>query len=354
MIERDIFTEYMAESKNKNIVEIGSALQNTEKENPYITCIQGVDCHVLYSNELNICLCNFRDNEEQFITNEIYVYLENDDKGYHNKIAVKKEYHGFIHRHDFYELIYVVKGVMKQTLMDDTIFLKQSDILIINPDVIHSEIVENADILYIQMKGTELQEILSDSCISHKMKAFFEQKSKERKMEYLHFVSEDPCSISNLMGLILKERIKRQAGSRLLVRGLLARILKELDSGKSYYIRQESRKLSENVRVLKNLEQYLEERCWNVEIQELSTFFHYNEAYLGQLVKKSTGMTLRRYCIEHRLEYARQLLVNTDLSVNEIIRKIGYQNKTYFYKIFKQRYGITPSEYKYNIQIGYY
>ena len=65
-------------------------------------------------------------------------------------------------------------------------------------------------------------------------------------------------------------------------------------------------------------------------------------------------MTLRRYCIEHRLEYARQLLVNTDLSVNEIIRKIGYQNKTYFYKIFKQRYGITPSEYKYNIQIGYY
>ena len=51
-------------------------------------------------------------------------------------------------------------------------------------------------------------------------------------------------------------------------------------------------------------------------------------------------------CQNLRLKMAEQLLLETNLSIDEISEEIGYQNKGYFYKIFMERYHITPAQFR--------
>jgi YesN/AraC family two-component response regulator len=57
-------------------------------------------------------------------------------------------------------------------------------------------------------------------------------------------------------------------------------------------------------------------------------------------------MTFKELLQEKRLNKAKKLLDETDISVVEIIYLVGYENLTYFYKIFKEKYGHTPKDYK--------
>lgn len=63
-------------------------------------------------------------------------------------------------------------------------------------------------------------------------------------------------------------------------------------------------------------------------------------------IKKYTGMSLLEYGQTIFLKEAEQLLTKTERKISEIIKELGFSNRTYFYRIFKERYGITPNEYR--------
>lgn len=75
--------------------------------------------------------------------------------------------------------------------------------------------------------------------------------------------------------------------------------------------------------------------------QELGT----NRQYLTQTILDNTGMTFMEYVNEMRLEYARRLLCySTDLSIDEIYIISGFNSKSTFYRLFKRKYDLTPTE----------
>ncbi|MRN53823.1 response regulator [Paenibacillus monticola] len=84
----------------------------------------------------------------------------------------------------------------------------------------------------------------------------------------------------------------------------------------------------------------------DISISFLSTQFNLNGNYISQLFKKENGVTLTQYLSNLRIEYACGLLINTDLSINEISEKTGYSDYFYFSRIFKRMKGQTPSGYR--------
>jgi YesN/AraC family two-component response regulator len=62
-------------------------------------------------------------------------------------------------------------------------------------------------------------------------------------------------------------------------------------------------------------------------------------------VKALTDLTPHGYLKKIRIKTALNLLETTDLSVSEIIDKTGFNNRTYFYRTFKEEYGTSPKEY---------
>ncbi|MBQ8311396.1 MAG: helix-turn-helix transcriptional regulator [Clostridia bacterium] len=89
----------------------------------------------------------------------------------------------------------------------------------------------------------------------------------------------------------------------------------------------------------------------DVSISELASIFHYNEKYLGRLFKRETGKTIHEYVNEKRIKRAEQLLLSTDDSIIDISERIGFNNVTYFNRIFKKHHGKSPAAYRKDVRM---
>ncbi|WP_197479915.1 AraC family transcriptional regulator [Paenibacillus swuensis] len=111
------------------------------------------------------------------------------------------------------------------------------------------------------------------------------------------------------------------------------------------------RKSSKHDHLIANIDDIIQQ---SYSDQDLSLFkiaetVDMSPAYLGRIFKKMTMKSVPDYLNEFRLEKAKELLSGTSLSIDEISQKTGYNNSTYFYKVFKKYNGITPNEYRLNI-----
>ena len=73
---------------------------------------------------------------------------------------------------------------------------------------------------------------------------------------------------------------------------------------------------------------------------------NYNKDYLNSIVKRHTGTSLKKYGQLFSLRMSTQLLKENELTISEIIQILGFSNRTYFYQIFMEKYGMTPKEYR--------
>ena len=80
--------------------------------------------------------------------------------------------------------------------------------------------------------------------------------------------------------------------------------------------------------------------------------YNYNEKYLGMLFKKQVGRSFHDYLNRRRLYRARMLLEQTTDSVLTIATRVGFNNVTYFNRLFKEYYGMSPSQLRANITKG--
>jgi two-component system response regulator YesN len=85
----------------------------------------------------------------------------------------------------------------------------------------------------------------------------------------------------------------------------------------------------------------------DLSLKTIALDFKVSPAYLGQLFKEETGKYFNDYLTDTRLQASRILLLETDLKIREIICRIGISNQSYYNRIFKKAYGISPLDFKY-------
>lgn len=85
---------------------------------------------------------------------------------------------------------------------------------------------------------------------------------------------------------------------------------------------------------------------YQITLEDLSDSFQYSTKHLSRLVKNETGMSPIQYLIHVRIEKAKSMLKNTDAKLNEIARRVGYNDLFYFSNHFKKKVGMSPTEYK--------
>lgn len=69
-------------------------------------------------------------------------------------------------------------------------------------------------------------------------------------------------------------------------------------------------------------------------------------AYVSECVRGQTGRTYKELLQKHRIEIAARQLRRTDWTIQHIISYVGYENTSYFYRLFRERYGCSPREYR--------
>lgn len=91
---------------------------------------------------------------------------------------------------------------------------------------------------------------------------------------------------------------------------------------------------------------YIQTNFSNVKISDVARNIGINRSYLTKIFKQKTGTSPQEYLMERKLSYACKLLLETDAQIQDVARRVGYNNLLTFSKIFKGRYGVSPKNYR--------
>lgn len=84
----------------------------------------------------------------------------------------------------------------------------------------------------------------------------------------------------------------------------------------------------------------------NLTLDDVAKHVHLNSAYFSTLFKQSTGSSFKEYLNMVRIEESKRLLANTDYSIIDIALAVGFEDQSYFSKVFKKYTGLTPRQYR--------
>ncbi|MFK7692301.1 helix-turn-helix domain-containing protein [Paenibacillus sp. HJGM_3] len=93
----------------------------------------------------------------------------------------------------------------------------------------------------------------------------------------------------------------------------------------------------------------LEGRPEEITLQEVADQFNKNANYLSKLFSEGIGVTFKDYVINLKLMEAEKALHNPNVKIKDVAKDMGYENISYFIRIFKRKYGCTPKEYLHHI-----
>ncbi|WP_046175698.1 response regulator transcription factor [Domibacillus indicus] len=81
-------------------------------------------------------------------------------------------------------------------------------------------------------------------------------------------------------------------------------------------------------------------------LKDVAAHVHLNSSYFSVLFKEQVNMNFSEYVTRRRIQRAKELVITTNLPINEIAEEAGYKTSKYFIKIFKEIEGMTPSAYR--------
>ena len=92
--------------------------------------------------------------------------------------------------------------------------------------------------------------------------------------------------------------------------------------------------------------QYVEQHYAEGSFGELCKLLHYDGPFLSRQIKRKTGKTYTQLMQDKRMSQAAFLLKNTDRKVSDISLAVGYENISYFHRLFEKTYGQPPKAYR--------
>lgn len=164
---------------------------------------------------------------------------------------------------------------------------------------------------------------------------------QETPYGYLHFHVAGVKPVQNLLENLLLHLLESPDSRRpiplLTVALLLLQLLEESDK-LTMGIREQQSVLG----VLR----YLEHNYVGGSLTDAARLLHCDVAWLSREIKRRTGRTYTELLQERRLRQAAWLLTNTRQKVSDIAIAVGYENISYFHRIFQKRFGLSPKKFR--------
>ena len=256
---------------------------------------------------------------------------------------------GPMHRHNYIEMIYIYSGTLVQKINNDLRTYLQGEICILDENTLHAEVNELGEddiIIYFGMSKEFFHHVFHDSIEKEKnFTKFISHNLLESKKEkqYISFQNYDDEEIRHLVENIIQTYFEK--GDETCIKEYLKSIFLKLVSRYEISLSTEEIERLEDQAFLA-IDEYMKQHLNDVSRQELSKRFFFDTGHINKIIKRNTGTTYSEYLVHLRMEKAVYLLKHTDLSINKIIEEIGYSNKSYFYKAFREAYGMTPQEFR--------
>jgi len=312
----------------------------------YSLHVQDIKTYPLSQDERVFALCWVIGNN-----NRLYGTIKPAKVSFSYSCKFKEGTRTQMHTHEYLELAYIVYGTFRQRILDKDIIFKQGELCLVDKNCLHQDYLDNepACILFIGIANEMFDDIISDQAADKRIISFLQTALLKQKnfWQFLHFkpINNRSQEMEEYLLRLLQELIHYDKASYYICHGYLMRIFRLLSSCYDISISSEMQKKM-NWLLFDEITSYIKHNYNEISLRQLSEHFHFNEDYFNRLIKSKTGMTYTEYVQKLRLKEAEKLLLKTELNIDDIAARVGYQNKGYFYKIFVKTYNMTPAEFR--------
>lgn len=249
------------------------------------------------------------------------------------------------HTHDYVEMVYMCQGCTKHIINGAEIDLRQGELLILGQNA-RQEIypAKESDIAvnFIIRPGffNGMLELLGSE-ESPLREFILKALSGEELSGYLRFQVSDVKSvqnlIENLLWTLISDTPNRRSINQLTMGLLFVQLLNHTD-----------RLLvgSQEQEIIVQVLRYIEENYAAGSLTEIAAHLHYDTAWLSREIRRRTGRTYTELVQEKRLSQSAWLLKNTRQRVSDIALTVGYENISYFHRLFMNKFGLSPRQYR--------
>lgn len=252
------------------------------------------------------------------------------------------------HGHNYIEVFYVCQGKVTHIINGETVIVKQGELLFLNQYVEHEILPTGSEDIAINFivlpeffdtafSMIEKNNVLADFLVNT-------LKEKNGISQYLYFQVSENLQIQNLMENMIDSLVHKQGNEDQINQHTMGLVFLHLLNA-ARTLKENTPNQYKNMMVMTTLK-YIDENYKDGTLTELCDMLNQSISGLSRLIRQNTGYTYKELLQRRRFRKAVELLMETDLPVNDVVSAVGYENNSYFYRKFRERYKMTPNEYR--------
>jgi len=255
-----------------------------------------------------------------------------------------------LHRHDYVEMVYMCSGQTTHIINGKRLTLKEGELLLLAQHT-------TQEILAASEKDIAVNFII--------LPAFFEQVlpmvgekdaplrrflvdclyGQQNDIPYLHFKVTDVTAVQNLMENLMLSFLTPTPSRRQIRQSTMGLLFLHLLGQTEHLLPADPAQA-----LLLTVYRYIEEHYADGTLTELSEKLHFAPAFLSRRIRELSGRTYTELVQEKRLSRAAFLLRHTTRNVDDIARAVGYDNVSYFHRLFQRQFGCSPRRHRLKVK----
>ena len=260
---------------------------------------------------------------------------------YITKSKFENDWHSTAHLHPFMEIFFILDGTGEFQLDDAMIKVNQWDLIIINPNCLHTE--------KSSLGQTPLEYIVlgidNFSINFSEIHNFTNNENTNQLYKILHF-NENNSYILNHLNLLIQEIEIKDYKYETACKSMLSLFIINVLRNDPLMLIIEKPKQNLNLECVK-VKNYLDTHyADNITLDHLSDISYMNKYNLVHTFTKQIGTSPIAYVINKRIEESKNLLSTTNYSIRDISLIVGFSNSSYFSQMFKKETGFSPKSYR--------
>lgn len=253
-----------------------------------------------------------------------------------------------LHTHNYVEMVYMCQGSTHHVINGNDVILQEGELLLISQsakqeiytaketDVAVNFIILPEFLTYgltmIEKESNQLRSFVID-CLT----------GGKGQSGYLHFKVAEIFPIQNLVENLIWTVLYKEPNKRSIQQVTMGLLFLQLMNQME---RMETAETDSKQKLVIDVLSYIEEHYRDGELEDLANKLHYDARWLSKEIKKCTGKKYTELIQNKRLNQAAYLLSTTNIKVIDIALVVGYENISYFHRIFQDKFGMSPRKYR--------
>lgn len=250
------------------------------------------------------------------------------------------------HTHDYVEMVYMCRGKTTHIINGNKTELCEGELLFLGQTAKQEILPAGKDDIAVNF-------IILPTFFDKSLEMLGEEESPLRKFitdclgkatdseGFLHFKVSDILPVQNLIENLLWTLITKTPNKRNIYQTTMGLLFMQLLNYTDRLSYTEDEKT-----VLLQVLRYIESNYKTASLTELSKILHYDIFWLSKEIKLKSGMSYTELLQEKRLSQSAFLLRTTKMKISDIANAVGYENMSYFHRIFNKKFGVSPKKYR--------